>query len=180
MTSPSLTLMPSLRTVFSPRLLVSSTLSFCAFCTTADCSQAILALGTPLLWWSACCALLYLLYRWALRRDWRAGALLCAVGAGYLPWFLYQDRTIFSFYAVVFVPYLCLAVVMMLGALLGPPGSGEKRRIRELTRTEKQLLASWMLTGRRTFTKVEQLWAEFNQLPQPERDEVRETLSASL
>ncbi|WP_217206925.1 dolichyl-phosphate-mannose--protein mannosyltransferase [Streptomyces sp. AC550_RSS872] len=97
--------------------------------TTADCSQAILALGTPLLWWSACGALLYLLYRWALRRDWRAGAVLCAVGAGYLPWFLYQDRTVFSFYAVVFVPYLCLAVAMVLGALLGPRGASEKRRV---------------------------------------------------
>ncbi|WP_329375038.1 dolichyl-phosphate-mannose--protein mannosyltransferase [Streptomyces sp. NBC_01483] len=97
---------------------------------TADCSQAILALGTPLLWWTACCALVYLLYRWALRRDWRAGAVLCAVAAGYLPWFLYQDRTIFSFYAVAFVPYLCLAVAMMLGALLGPPGADGKRRTR--------------------------------------------------
>ncbi|MET9406062.1 phospholipid carrier-dependent glycosyltransferase [Streptomyces sp. NPDC002935] len=96
----------------------------------AGCTQAILALGTPLLWWSACCALVYLLYRWALRRDWRSGAILCAVGAGYLPWFLYQDRTIFSFYAVVFVPYLCLAVTMMLGALLGPAGATDKRRIR--------------------------------------------------
>ncbi|GHH81611.1 phospholipid carrier-dependent glycosyltransferase [Streptomyces capitiformicae] len=93
------------------------------------CSQAVLALGTPLLWWTACFALVYLLYRWALRRDWRAGAILCAVGAGYLPWFLYQDRTAFAFYAVVFVPYLCLAVTMMLGALLGPPGAGEKRRV---------------------------------------------------
>ncbi|MDX2546452.1 dolichyl-phosphate-mannose--protein mannosyltransferase [Streptomyces sp. WI04-05B] len=98
--------------------------------TATDCSQAVLALGTPLLWWAACCALVYLLYRWALRRDWRAGAILCAVGAGYLPWFLYQDRTIFSFYAIVFVPYLCLAVTMMLGALLGPPGATEKRRVR--------------------------------------------------
>ncbi|WP_328436454.1 phospholipid carrier-dependent glycosyltransferase [Streptomyces sp. NBC_00444] len=97
---------------------------------TTDCSQTILALGTPLLWWSACCALIYLLFRWALRRDWRAGAILCAVSAGYLPWFLYQDRTIFSFYAVVFVPYLSLAVTMMLGAVLGPPGAAEKRRIR--------------------------------------------------
>lgn len=96
----------------------------------SGCSQAILALGTPLLWWSACCALVYLLFRWALRRDWRAGAVLCAVGAGYLPWFLYQDRTIFSFYAVVFVPYLCLAVAMMLGALLGPPGMSDGRRAR--------------------------------------------------
>ncbi|MEV2194591.1 phospholipid carrier-dependent glycosyltransferase [Streptomyces phaeochromogenes] len=96
--------------------------------TASGCSQAVLALGTPLLWWAACFALLYLLYRWALRRDWRAGAVLCAVGAGYLPWFLYQDRTAFSFYAVVFVPYLCLAVAMLVGAMLGPPGSGERRR----------------------------------------------------
>ncbi|MEU0030444.1 phospholipid carrier-dependent glycosyltransferase [Streptomyces sp. NPDC006335] len=96
--------------------------------TAVDCSQTILALGTPVLWWSACCALVYLLYRWALRRDWRAGAVLCGVGAGYLPWFLYQDRTVFSFYAVVFVPYLCLAVAMMLGALAGPPGAAGRRR----------------------------------------------------
>ncbi|GGM94651.1 dolichyl-phosphate-mannose--protein mannosyltransferase [Streptomyces fuscichromogenes] len=100
-------------------------------CTTASaCTRTVLALGTPVLWWSACFALAYLLYRWALRRDWRAGAILCAVAAGYLPWFLYQDRTVFSFYAVVFVPYLCLAVAMMLGAVLGPPGADRRRRTR--------------------------------------------------
>lgn len=74
--------------------------------------------------------LLYLLFRWALRRDWRAGAVLCGVGAGYLPWFLYQDRTVFSFYAVVFVPFLCLAVAMTVGAILGPPGADRRRRTR--------------------------------------------------
>ncbi|MFE1799513.1 dolichyl-phosphate-mannose--protein mannosyltransferase [Streptomyces sp. NPDC059517] len=96
--------------------------------TASGCSQTVLALGTPLLWWSACLALLYLLFRWALRRDWRAGAVLCAVAAGHLPWFQYQDRTIFAFYAVVFVPYLCLAVAMAAGALVGPPGAGAGRR----------------------------------------------------
>ncbi|WUN28532.1 phospholipid carrier-dependent glycosyltransferase [Streptomyces sp. NBC_00316] len=96
---------------------------------TAGCAQEIIALGTPLLWWTACFALVYLLYRWAMRRDWRAGAALCAVAAGWLPWFHYQDRTIFSFYAVTFAPYLCLAVAMMLGAILGPPGATERRRI---------------------------------------------------
>ncbi|MFJ6080120.1 dolichyl-phosphate-mannose--protein mannosyltransferase [Streptomyces sp. NPDC092369] len=95
---------------------------------TAGCSQEILALGTPLLWWAGCFALLYLLFRWALRRDWRAGAVLCGVAGGYLPWFNYQDRTIFSFYAVVFVPFLCLAVAMMVGAVLGPPDADQRRR----------------------------------------------------
>ncbi|GHK02500.1 dolichyl-phosphate-mannose--protein mannosyltransferase [Streptomyces sp. NPDC003753] len=93
------------------------------------CAREVLALGTPLLWWAACFALVYVLWRWAFRRDWRAGAVACGVAAGYLPWFLYQERTIFYFYAVVFVPFLCLAVAMMIGALLGPPGADERRRI---------------------------------------------------
>lgn len=95
---------------------------------TSGCAREVLALGTPLLWWLACAALVYLLYRWGLRRDWRAGAVLCAVAAGYLPWFLYQERTIFYFYAVVLVPFLCLAVAMLVGALLGPPGCTDLRR----------------------------------------------------
>ncbi|MGW1069244.1 dolichyl-phosphate-mannose--protein mannosyltransferase [Streptomyces aureus] len=93
------------------------------------CAREVLALGTPLLWWAACFALLYVLWRWAFRRDWRAGAIVCGIAAGYLPWFMYQERTIFFFYAVVFVPFLCLAVAMMIGAILGPPGAGERRRV---------------------------------------------------
>ncbi len=98
-------------------------------CTAAEgCAREVLALGTPLLWWAGCFALLYVLYRWLFKRDWRAGAIACGIAAGYLPWFLYQDRTIFLFYAVVFVPFVCLALAMMTGAILGPPGSGERRR----------------------------------------------------
>ncbi|MEU6366164.1 phospholipid carrier-dependent glycosyltransferase [Streptomyces sp. NPDC046931] len=93
------------------------------------CAREVLAIGTPMLWWAACFAILYVLWRWAFRRDWRAGAIACGIAAGYLPWFLYQERTIFYFYAVVFVPFLCLAVAMMIGALLGPPGSDERRRV---------------------------------------------------
>ncbi len=98
-------------------------------CTYASgCAREVLALGTPLLWWAGCVALVYAVYRWLFRRDWRAGAVLCAVAACYLPWFMYQERTIFYFYAVVLTPYLCLAVAMLIGALLGPPGCSERRR----------------------------------------------------
>ena len=38
------------------------------------CAREVLALGTPLLWWVAAFAVLYILWRWAFRRDWRAGA----------------------------------------------------------------------------------------------------------
>ncbi|MFJ6086162.1 dolichyl-phosphate-mannose--protein mannosyltransferase [Streptomyces sp. NPDC092369] len=93
------------------------------------CAREVLALGTPLLWWAACFALAYVLWRWFFRRDWRAGAIACGVAAGYLPWFMYQERTIFFFYAIVFVPFLCLAVAMLLGAIIGPPGSSDTRRV---------------------------------------------------
>ncbi|MFC4466937.1 dolichyl-phosphate-mannose--protein mannosyltransferase [Streptomyces xiangluensis] len=93
------------------------------------CAREVLALGTPLLWWAAGFAILYVLWRWFFRRDWRAGAIACGIAAGYLPWFMYQERTIFFFYAIVFLPFLCLALAMMIGAILGPPGSTERRRV---------------------------------------------------
>jgi dolichyl-phosphate-mannose--protein O-mannosyl transferase len=33
--------------------------------------------------------------------------------AGYLPWFFFQKRTVFTFYAIVFEPFLILAIVLM-------------------------------------------------------------------
>ncbi|WP_393058663.1 dolichyl-phosphate-mannose--protein mannosyltransferase [Streptomyces sp. LN549] len=102
----------------------------CTESSTGKCAREVLAIGTPLLWWAACFALLYVLWRWFFRRDWRAGAIACGVAAGWVPWFLYQERTIFLFYAVVFVPFLCLAVAMMIGAMLGPAaGTGAKHEL---------------------------------------------------
>ncbi|GAA4660589.1 dolichyl-phosphate-mannose--protein mannosyltransferase [Kineococcus glutinatus] len=89
-------------------------------CEAEQCSQAITSLGTPLLWWSAVLAVVVLVAVWALRRDWRAGAVLAGFAAGYLPWFQYPDRTIFTFYAVAFSPWVVLAVVHVVGLLLGP------------------------------------------------------------
>jgi len=97
-------------------------------CTVDQCSQAVTALGTPAIWWASCLALPVLLFLWAGRRDWRAGAILCGVAAGYLPWFLYQHRTIYSFYSVAFVPYLCLALAMCLGLVLGRRDASPLRR----------------------------------------------------
>ena len=69
-----------------------------------------------------------LLFQWAGRRDWRAGAILAGVVGGYLPWFFFQHRTIYSFYAVAFVPFLVLAVTMCLGLVLGGPDASALRR----------------------------------------------------
>jgi dolichyl-phosphate-mannose-protein mannosyltransferase len=90
-----------------------------AGCDVSNCTSAILSVGNPLIWWAAAISLVVLLFWWAGRRDWRAGAVLAAVGSGYLPWFLYPERTMFFFYAVSFEPFLILALVYCLGLVLG-------------------------------------------------------------
>jgi dolichyl-phosphate-mannose-protein mannosyltransferase len=97
-------------------------------CQVAHCSQAILAIGTPMIWWASIAALTALIVWWLVHRDWRAGAVLLAVAAGWLPWFAFPGRTKFFFYAVVFVPFLVLAVTMCLGLILGPAVSSPLRR----------------------------------------------------
>ncbi|MGO4188076.1 dolichyl-phosphate-mannose--protein mannosyltransferase [Pseudarthrobacter sp. TAF60_1] len=97
-------------------------------CQAARCASAILSVGNPLIWWSAAISLVVLLFWWAGRRDWRAGAILAGMGAGYLPWFLYPERTMFFFYAVSFEPFLILSLVYCLGLGLGREGDPLWRR----------------------------------------------------
>ncbi len=98
-------------------------------CMVAQCSKAITSIGTPTLWWGATAAVFVLLAMWALRRDWRAGAILAGFIAGYVPWFAFQHRTIYSFYAVAFVPWVVLAVTYVVGMVLGPPTASPRRRL---------------------------------------------------
>lgn len=88
-------------------------------CDLPSCTSAILSVGNPVIWWGATIALFVVLFWWAGRRDWRAGAILAGVAAGYLPWFMYPDRTMFYFYALSFEPFLVLALVYGLGLALG-------------------------------------------------------------
>ena len=85
-------------------------------CGVESCSQEILALGTPLLWWSATAALCVVVGMWlrevlARHFDPALTIIVAGMAAGYLPWFFYQSRTIFTFYAIVFQPFLILALV---------------------------------------------------------------------
>ncbi|WP_294563654.1 dolichyl-phosphate-mannose--protein mannosyltransferase [uncultured Arthrobacter sp.] len=97
-------------------------------CGAEACSQAVTVLGNPLIWWSSALALLILLAVWIRSRDWRAAAVLTGAAAGYLPWFLYPERTMFYFYAVAFEPFLILALVYCLGLVLGGPSDSLRRR----------------------------------------------------
>jgi dolichyl-phosphate-mannose--protein O-mannosyl transferase len=94
--------------------------------------QEVLAIGTPLIWWGGVAALLVCLAWWLTRRDWRAGAVLLGVAAGWVPWlwFYWHDhRTEFYYYAIAFDPFLVIAVTLCLGLILGPARAGPNRRV---------------------------------------------------
>ena len=97
-------------------------------CEVDKCSQAVLALGTPLLWWGACLALAVCGWMWLARRDWRAGAILAGFLATWAPWFLFPGRTMFAFYAAAIAPFVVLAVAYVLGLVLGPADASPARR----------------------------------------------------
>jgi len=81
------------------------------------CASAITALGNPFIWWGALAAMLYLLLHYLRRGNRTEGLILLGVGAGYLPWLLYMQRTIFQFYAIAFLPFSILALVYVLRSL---------------------------------------------------------------
>ncbi|MFD0821979.1 dolichyl-phosphate-mannose--protein mannosyltransferase [Micromonospora zhanjiangensis] len=76
-------------------------------CGASSCAAETLLLGTPVLWWSFLPALAGLAWLGIARRD---------------PWFKYalDGRTMFFFYAAPAEPFLILAVVFVLGALMSP------------------------------------------------------------
>lgn len=87
-------------------------------CGSDQCSQEILALGNPLLWWFGTIAIASLIGYWLHRRDAVSTVILIGFVAGYLPWFLFPDRTMFTFYAVVILPFSILAVAFLAKELL--------------------------------------------------------------
>jgi dolichyl-phosphate-mannose--protein O-mannosyl transferase len=85
-------------------------------CGADHCSQEVLALGTPLLWWLATIAVAVVIGFWiksfAVKRyEPPLNVIVTGIAAGYLPWFFFQKRTVFSFYAIVFEPFLILAII---------------------------------------------------------------------
>ncbi|MGA8847865.1 MAG: phospholipid carrier-dependent glycosyltransferase [Nocardioides sp.] len=100
-------------------------------CTAAEgsvCYRQVLLIGTPLLWWGACAALIAAGVLWAGTRDWRYGVAIVGVLSTWLPWLLYDERPIFLFYAVACLPFMILAIALVMGKLIGPSRRPSPRR----------------------------------------------------
>jgi dolichyl-phosphate-mannose-protein mannosyltransferase len=97
-------------------------------CTVSFCGSSITGIANPLIWYAGVAAAIYLLYRLLRYREWRVGIILAGLGAGYLPWLLYTDRTVFQFYTIDFEPFLLLAIGFVASQLIGVRGDPEYRR----------------------------------------------------
>ena len=85
-------------------------------CGADNCAQEVLALGTPFLWWLGVIALAVVFGFWIrslAQKRYEPSLNIIVVGmtAGYLPWFFFQERTVFSFYAIIFQPFLILSII---------------------------------------------------------------------
>lgn len=118
-------------------------------CGVDKCAAEVLALGNPLLWWLSSVAVVFLLALFALRRgrrvQWQGvSAPLVGIAAGWLPWIYFHERTTFTFYSIVFAPFLfmVLAHVMTLAAT------------REIVRDGEEFSVTVEVTDHRRLTAV--------------------------
>jgi dolichyl-phosphate-mannose-protein mannosyltransferase len=100
----------------------------CAAIAGTTCLRQVLLLGNPVVWWFGTVAAVWAVVTWIGRRDWRYGLVVIGIAVTWLPWFRYDDRPIFSYYAVAILPFLVLGATLLLGEILGPAGSGPRRR----------------------------------------------------
>jgi dolichyl-phosphate-mannose--protein O-mannosyl transferase len=96
--------------------------------TTGPWVQEVLAIGNPAIWWVSIPVLVFCLSWWLTRRDWRAGAALLCIAAGWVSWLPFVSRTKFDYYSLEFEPFLIICIVLCLGLLIGPASAWWVRR----------------------------------------------------
>ncbi|WP_431801559.1 dolichyl-phosphate-mannose--protein mannosyltransferase [Microbacterium sp. bgisy203] len=84
------------------------------------CLEILYSMPNPLLWYASIAAMIYLIYRFVLDRDWRKALVLVGIASTWLPWFVYPERTIFQFYTIVIWPFLLLALTFALRQIASP------------------------------------------------------------
>lgn len=133
-------------------------------CTADRCGQAITDIANPLIWYAAVAACLYLVYRLVRYREWQYGLILAGVGAGYLPWLMYLDRTVFQFYTIAFEPYLILGLTAVLGIILGRRTDDFTRRLSGIRVVGIVVILSVVLTVfyYPMWTAMQEPWAFIN------------------
>ena len=80
-------------------------------CGAQSCSQEILAIGTPILWWAGIFAIAITVGLFIANKDRVSAFILAGIAGTYLPWFFIQNRTTFYFYAIAIFPFIVLSLI---------------------------------------------------------------------
>ncbi|SIR77229.1 Dolichyl-phosphate-mannose-protein mannosyltransferase [Williamsia sterculiae] len=88
-------------------------------CDGQQCVRVQMLIGSPAMWWLAVPMLLWGLWSWLVRRDWRYAVVVVAYGASFLPWFTNLDRQMYFFYATAMAPFLIMGLALCVGDVLG-------------------------------------------------------------
>jgi dolichyl-phosphate-mannose-protein mannosyltransferase len=91
------------------------------------CARMIYNLGNPAIWWASIPVMCFMAYV-ICKRDWRGTALLVPFLILYLPWLLQFKRTMFFFYALPLLPFICIALAVTIGYCIGPVTASFARR----------------------------------------------------
>ncbi|MEU4406501.1 phospholipid carrier-dependent glycosyltransferase [Streptosporangium sp. NPDC023963] len=100
-------------------------------CGADSCAEAVLGVGTPVIWYGGLVALIAMIAWYVATRDWRAGTVLLGYAAGWLPWFYYalaDNRTMYLFYAITMLPFMILALTLAAGLIIGRADAAPNRR----------------------------------------------------
>jgi dolichyl-phosphate-mannose--protein O-mannosyl transferase len=100
----------------------------CRAPTDSHCIRQVLLLGNPLIWWAGSLALLVSLVLWLGGRDWRFGVAVVGAATTWLPWLAYADRPIFFFYAIGMLPFVVIALTLVIGRMVGTVSSPARPR----------------------------------------------------
>lgn len=83
----------------------------CSLAPHSQCVSAVTSLGNPLIWWlGSLCTIVGIGIAIARHGDWRIWAVLAGFLGGWLPWAQYLHRTTFTFYSIVILPWIILAI----------------------------------------------------------------------
>jgi dolichyl-phosphate-mannose--protein O-mannosyl transferase len=97
-------------------------------CGSDSCSQEVLAIGTPFLWWFGLISIFVAIGYFIYRRERSAGLILMFLLASYLPWLAFPERTTFFFYSIAFEPFLILAIIYVISKALEKPELQNERK----------------------------------------------------
>lgn len=83
----------------------------CSLSPDSQCVSAVTSLGNPLIWWlGSLCVIVGIVVAVRRRGDWKIWAILVGFLGGWLPWAQYLHRTTFTFYSIVILPWIVLAI----------------------------------------------------------------------